>query len=416
MIKTINGEYLFDRNRFINGREPLIFHCHHYNCFLQYSIENTRAYIDVDTILTEAAQEVVFSHFATVFAENKDLTQTEKTEIIENNHQFNGFGLIDLSQLNETGGTVNSTTNHYAEGWLSKFGKRNMSEPGACFFTSGYIAGALDALTGELGKHTARQTRCMSKGDAICQFEVVVNASLKQMEVSVGEGKYQPTVEFQSHADSPVDYPGIRGAVAGMPIQGDEKGLISAFGVLLTRMYANYYTLISYRFVNELEKNIGEEGRILGEELLVEAGHVCAFNTFGGIMESAEWYGLIFPTLQTREDWVHGIVAVINALGWGHYEIEELVPAEKLVLRVYSGYESNMYVAKYGEADEPIAHLNIGGVAGIMNLIYHGDITTKPELNEEYYDKIFKLPGRFLGQQTMSRTMGDEYDEFEATL
>lgn len=411
----VTGEYILDRNALISGSEPLVFHCHHYNCFLQYAIESTRAYIDVDTILIESAQEVVFSHFSNIFKAQPHLSRDEKIALIHESHRQNGFGLIDLTAINETGGIVTSEHNHYAKSWLVKFGKRKDNESGVAFFTTGYIAGALDALDNTLGKHSTSQTHCLTKGDQHCKFKVSVNTEPKKLETSAGEGKPQTKVAFENHPSSPVDYVGIREAVVGMGIEGDQHGVISTFGVLLTRMYANYYTLISYRFMATLYEVIGSEGKVLAEELLIEAGHVCAFNTFGGIMESAEWYGLVHPSLKTREDWVHGIVAVVNALGWGHYQLIELEADKKLVLRLYSGYESNMFEATKGSSKAPIAYLSTGITAGIMNLIYHGDITTKPELNETYYDKIFKSEGRFVAKQTKSRTMGDAFDEFTAS-
>ena len=58
--------------------------------------------------------------------------------------------------------------------------------------------------------------------------------------------------------------------------------------------------------------------------LLVEAGYRCAFHTFGGIMSSAEWDAVIKPQCEDWKDWVHGMVATINALGWGVYRVAEL--------------------------------------------------------------------------------------------
>ena len=50
-------------------------------------------------------------------------------------------------------------------------------------------------------------------------------------------------------------------------------------------------------YVNRYTWSLGEEGRAAACDILVEAGRVCAFNTFGGIMESTEWNALIRPTL-----------------------------------------------------------------------------------------------------------------------
>lgn len=406
----MKGNYINTRNAYVMEGEPMIFHCHHYNCFLQQSIEASAEYIDVYPILVNSAQEVVFNQMSTFFS-NGNLSKEEKITAIEKQHVFAGFGTLDLSKLDQN--IVTSASNHYAEGWKSKFGDRGADEKGSALFTAGFIAGALDAIDGVLGKHNVTQTKDTAKGDDTCEFTVDNNAN-KSLENSVGEGRFQAPIEMQNHPDSNVNYVGIREALTGMPIEGGEDGLISAFGVLLTRMYSNYYTLISYRFLHKMTEEIGEMGVQIAEELLTEAGHVCAFNTFGGIMKSNEWYGLILPMLQNKEDWVHGIVACLNSLGWGHLSIKELVPNEKLVLEVKSGYENNMHSAKFGSAERAAALFKVGATAGIMNLIYHVDISEKPELDEDFYNKAFKSEGVFKGKQIECRSLGASSDVFVA--
>lgn len=66
---------------------------------------------------------------------------------------------------------------------------------------------------------------------------------------------------------------------------------------------------------------------------------MCHPVTFGGIMESPEWYGLVEPIRTSVEDWVHGMVAVINALGRSVWRVETLVPGKELVVRIYNAYE-----------------------------------------------------------------------------
>ncbi|WP_414040877.1 hypothetical protein ACJU26_01920 [Acidithiobacillus sp. M4-SHS-6] len=36
----------------------------------------------------------------------------------------------------------------------------------------------------------------------------------------------------------------------------------------------------------------GLQGRELADTLLIEAGHICGFNTMGGVMRSDPWYQL----------------------------------------------------------------------------------------------------------------------------
>ena len=62
-MNIITGNYINDRNAFIMENEPMIFHCHHYNCFLQKSIESAGAYLNIQPILIDSAQEVAYSIF-----------------------------------------------------------------------------------------------------------------------------------------------------------------------------------------------------------------------------------------------------------------------------------------------------------------------------------------------------------------
>lgn len=149
----------------------------------------------------------------------------------------------------------------------------------------------------------------------------------------------------------------------------------------------------------------------LSRTLLTEAGHICGFNTMGGIMSSEAWEGLVMPMVQEREDWLHGIIAVINALGWGVWRVIELVPNEKLVLRVWRPYESLGYLRWFGYSQHPLDYLVTGVAASIMNLLYEGDITEHPTLNLDYYYQINRSASSFWAEQTRCVAMGDDYSE-----
>jgi len=69
------------------------------------------------------------------------------------------------------------------------------------------------------------------------------------------------------------------------------------------------------------------------------------------------------------------------------------------------------YLRWFGKADHPISYLATGGCAGLMNLIYYGDITTDPVLDKELYVKLFQEGAYFVGKQTKCLAMGDEYTE-----
>lgn len=195
-------------------------------------------------------------------------------------------------------------------------------------------------------------------------------------------------------------------AVAGLPLGGNEEGLIPAFGLYLTKHFADYYNRISYGLLREFFRQapeLAEDAR----ELLVEAGHVCAFNTFGGIMTSVEWDAVVRPMIASREDWIHGMVAVVNALGWGRWEVASLVPGERLVVRIHDGYEAAGHARDYPRAAAPCCFLASGGVGGLMNLVYQGDVTARPSFTEAYYLEVFRAPRSFRAREVRCLAMGD---------
>lgn len=417
-MTQLRGKFDTSQNTYVVASEPMIFHCHHYNTFLQATLEDTKDYIDIYPILVDSAQEIVFAQLSEFFEKNQITDIAQRKAATEDLFVFCGFGKFSLENISENGGKVISEADHYSYGWKIKFGLRSEGQPMVAFFTRGFLAGATEAIFNlPLGTMDCQQLSCYTKGDEFPSFEVKKAAIPKKLLASPKIGKTE-SYELTNPPNTTVNYLGIREALTSMPIEGSaaSKGMIDAFGVLLTRMYANYYCQTSYKMLKKLEEKMGDDGLFLADQLLTEAGHNCAFNTFGGIMESAEWNGLIKPMCQIREDWVHGIVAVVNAFGWGFWEILELIPAQKLVVKVVNGYEANSFLQSFGKSSLPISFLAKGGIKGIMNLLYNGDITTNPSLTEEYYSQICNSPKAFAVKQTHCRAMGDREDIFEVFL
>jgi hypothetical protein len=207
-----------------------------------------------------------------------------------------------------------------------------------------------------------------------------------------------------------VDEAGILGALATLDFSGNEEGLVPRFGVMLTHHFANFYNRISFEFT----RRMADTGLLeAAEELLVEAGLRCAFHTFGGIMTSPEWDAVIAPQCKTREDRVHGMVATVNALGWGVWRVMALAP-DRIVMRIYDDYESCGFLGMYGKADRPVSYLAAGGVAGLMNLVYVAKIDERPVLDFACYARVFESSERFSATHVRSMAMGDGYTEIVA--
>ena len=263
-------------------------------------------------------------------------------------------------------------------------------------------------------EHARIENALVAAGASDCRFEVTPGGRTS-IPAPPGMGtrtEFPPRPAFATKTS--VDEAAIVAACGGLPLGGTIEGKIDAFGVSLTRHYSNYYNLVSYRFDQQMESIAGPAAAEAARLLLVEAGQVCAFHTFGGIMESAEWEGLIKPMIKTTEDWVYGMVSVVNALGWGRWSVAALTPGERLELVVDGSYESNGYLAAFGTSTTPRCYLGTGGTSGLMNLIYHADIMSRPALTPALYEKTFRDGRFFVAREVECRTMGAKACRFVA--
>lgn len=180
-------------------------------------------------------------------------------------------------------------------------------------------------------------------------------------------------------------------------VVGNEEGMIPAFGVYVQQLPADFWNGFARRIINAVPKDlIG-----VAENLLENAAHVCGYHTGYGIITSNEWNRVVKPMIEKQpEDILYGAYAVFTAWGWAKSEIVELIPREKMVVRAYDYYESN--VMFYGEAAGPCAYMIQGVSAAFMDLGYGA----KP-----YPDGI----NTFKCVQTKGIEVGDDYGEFVVT-
>jgi hypothetical protein len=410
MPPTIPAVADVEHRRCVVGGEPMIFHCHHYNTYLQRTLRDA-SFFDSEPWLIGAAAEVSHAMLSKLFAEGKQGT-AERVDLAQEFIRWAGFGTVDLKRTSARGGTVAAPTSHYAHGWRLKFGP---SKEQVCYFLSGWLAGALAAIHDlPNGSFRVEHRECSAVDGQTCRFELTAGQPNYRTQVSVGVGPLMPRHEPRPVPPNSVDYDGIFNAVSGMPLVGNAEGHIPAFGVYLTRHYANYYNRISFELLRDADQRFGQQGVHDVSAMLIEAGHVCAFNTFGGIMTSTEWDALIRPTLKTKEDWVHGMVAVANCLGWGRWQVTQ-VSEKAAEFVVHDDYESVGYLAMYGKSKMPVSYLAHGGVVGLMNLVYRGDIASKPELSPAFYDTLFKSSRGYYAEATSSRAMGASVTTFKVT-
>ncbi len=385
---------------FIGGLNH-VYHCNHYNAHLQMSV-----------LLAEGVEEGF---------DPRQLLRDSATQLVQLLKK-RGYSEQDLrDEFTWCGfGTLKDVTDKQVEMPGSHYGQSTYllgSAEKSCHFSAGYLQGISNRVVVETAcRHMKGRTDVFEYGAPIAAMaDPLVNAP----RFTPVPARFDfPGCEVKATA---VDENAIIATVATLPLfgkplseQGD--GLIPAFGVVLTNHYADYYNLISYEtYRRMIAAGVPAD---MTREAFVQCGHVCAFNTFGGIIESPEFHALVVPSCKTVEDWVHGIVAVINALGWGAWRVEKIVPGKELVIRIYNSYEGVGYRRLYPQATEKqLSFLALGAVLGLAHLFWKIDIRQRPGLTQDFYFKVFNSQqGYWNVEQTQSIACGDEFDRIVAWI
>ena len=410
MMFDINN-YKFDQehNYLEIGGEAMIFHCHHYIINLQRTILDAD-YIDSRLFLIGSAADALYNQLTNLC---EGLNIGESKQMAQDIYKTFGYGLIDLSTMNEDGIELRSTKSFFSKTWKIKFGK--VSTP-VDYYTSGFLAAAYAVIyKKDLKDINAEQTTCMACGDDInthvikmgeCNFATYPKKApvqFKEIEKVSLNWEYEDTVTNA-----------FLGAHATMI--GNEEGYIPAFGVYLVRNQSDYVNRLQFEFVRQMTEVAGDYGVTLAGELLMEAGHACGFFTYGGIMTSPEWEGAVKPYLKTKEDWIKGLAALVNTMGWGYHTAVEL-SEQKAIFRNYNDFEDLSYMRMYGKSEYPTHWANSGGFTGLMQLVYGTDLVNGERIEtEEGFRDMRRSKVGYKTRMTKGISCGDDYLEVEVYL
>ncbi len=192
----------------------------------------------------------------------------------------------------------------------------------------------------------------------------------------------------------------IISAMSQIAVQGNADGLIPGFNVFVNMFPAKFWN----SFADRLTRHVSEDMLEAAEFLLVNAAQECGYHTGYGIITSNEWKAVVEPMIEkVPEDILHGAFAVFTAWGWAKSEVVELIPGERMVVRAYNYYESDVVVC--GASKKKSAYMIRGVAAAFMDLAYGGP-----------YDPTGKTGIRtFQCVQTKGIECGDDYGEFVIT-
>ncbi len=378
--------YNYEAHRRLIGNHEVAIHCHHYSARLQRTLESSKQ-VQGRKFFLQAA-ESVFADYLPYFFNPQD-TPEQKWQTVEFLYSYLGYGKLHLNKIGE--GIVTASSSLFVEGWQAGFGDRDQP---MCLFTQGFLQGAIYAVTGE-ATYACEET-CKVMGDSHCLFRINSQRIKPIAHYPKQATHFKP--HSRSHAiSSNIDEQHIIQTFITMPIYGNELGLIPAFGVYLSHTPVDFFNLVSILFLEEMQqKNLFNAAK----RLLIDTAENCAVNTFGGFINSLEWQQLIVPQLKEPQDPLFGIVALINAFGWGELRVLELIPGEKLVLESLNGYEALGFKAFREVSPQPQCFMMVGVAAGIMELLY----------SEGTYQEKF---GTFIAREKQCIACGAESCVFE---
>ena len=387
-----------------------ILHCNYYNNYLLRTIwKDAGKVVDSEPLLIGAGAEQAYFQLRALFAALGIADVDARKDFARRFYSWQGFGTLDLDPIDRAGGTTISDSQHYAEGWKTQFGR---SDAPVGFMTRGWLAGAAAAILDLPQDHfSTHQPECAAvTGGHRNVFELRADGANFTLFDGRGVGPLSDAHVLRPEIANGIDADAVGAAVLTLPLFGaadSDGGLVKNFDVMITWHPHQYYDRISFECLREAIHRYGATGRELIEPLLEEAGHRCGFRTFGGIWRSPEWQALVEPMCTTREDWVVGLLAIVNCAGWGRVQCTRLTPDEAEFV-VHDDYESVGYMNLYGRADFAPSYLLPGGFRGVMNLVYNGDIHEKPVLTEHFYDALSRREDAF--ETTVERciAMGDD--------
>lgn len=394
---------------------PYVYHCHHYNLFHDQTIDDALGEELGTKVRTRAAHNAARELLQAIAERLGAETPIERVQLAQNLFAWMGHGTLKLD-VEATGGRAEGSYLHYGYSWTEKYGARVRRVHPADAFAAGFAAAATElAWNLPAGSITAVEEKCLVLRDSGCSFQLRPSTPFeapRRVDQAAVEPHVAPSFGGLEEETISAIADGLRGFLSG--VRGDQRGLVQAFSVFVTAHLSNYYSETIYEAVHQLEKS--QPGSVsVAESLFREAGQVCVFNTFGNILLSPEWEGMVGAPTGDPMNTLTGCCAIARGLGFGHWTLHAFSPKE-LVLRASCNYEAPFYLSRYGKSDKARCYIFQGAALAMMVLAMKVKWTEQPKLTQDFYISLFrgKIPWKV--RQTQCQTRGDAIAEVTVSL
>ena len=397
------------------GQSQVVYHCHHFNLFFDQTIDDALGHERGTELRTRAAHKASYQFLRGLFDRSAATSPVERLTTAAALFGGMGHGKINLL-MGRDGGEAKGDYLHYGFAWREKYGKDISRKNPADAFAAGFAAAATEvAYDLSPGRIAGNETECIAMGAPACRIATTMAedrfATRGVLPITAQESLPSAHKGLLENQIAPIAE-GLRGFLGG--VSGDDRGLVDAFGVLVTLHLADYY---NHAANDALAVLVAEKPAVVDvfRSLLEESGTVCAFNTFGGILASPEWEGMVGAPTGDPTEVVVGCLAIARALGFGCWTLEEIIPGKRLVIASGGTYES-IYAKTIVERPlRGASGLFVGAVSGIMRLAHDVVWTPRPEMSHEVYLRL-AADTRWRVEETQSLASDDDADRVVVTL
>ncbi len=371
---------------------PYVYHCHHFNLFHDQTIDDVMGE-DAGFAMRAEVAAAAFAPLLTALYERASArTIPERLELAQALFASMGQGRVDFDLSGSTP-RATSTHAHYGFAWREKYGSRVRRFDPVDSVAAGFVAAVFETTSERGDRFEVVEKECIAMRASSCVFEGRPATRPRPPRLPL-EADLRP---FFGPSERGVDEAAIAEITKGLQgflrgVSGDERGLVQAFNVFVTQHLASYYNETGFNAVRHAEA-VSRPSVGPAEDLLREAGHVCVFHTFGNILLSPEWEGMVGPLGGAPEEIVRGCTAIARGLGFGRWAVAEFEKGRRLVLRAGANYEAAHWRFRHGVSERSRSYFMQGAALAFMVLAHRVPWAERPQLDGRFYDDLFRRSG-----------------------